>query len=135
MGVGVAKTKTCVLFFNSGYSWFIYTPTKKSNLSQIFKIPTKSSEIPIPTSKTPISYTISSNPSKINHLSHFQTQKSNFHLIKNSPTISKSSLFISTFTDNDFSPKKSSNSILSPYSPQGVLKNCTQNYSNKRITI
>ena len=56
-----------------------------------------------------LSYSISSKPTKIKHFSHFTTQKSNFHLTKNSPIISKLSLFISTFTDNDF-PRKNSKS-------------------------
>ena len=89
------------------YSWFIYTPTQKSSPLPIVKIPQKSSKIPNSTPSNHLSYPISSNPTKIKHFSHFTTQKSNFHLTKNSPIISKLSLFISTFTDNDFSSKNS----------------------------
>ena len=71
------------------------------------KSPTKSSKIQNFPIQNPLSYPISSNPTKIKHFSHFTTQKSNFHLTKNSLIISKLSLFISTFTDNDFSSKNS----------------------------
>ena len=82
-----------------------------------------------------LSYPISSNPTKIKHFSHFITQKSNPHPTKNLPTIPKSSLFVDTFTDNVFSPQNRPNH-LSPYPlHRGVLKNYTQNHSNKRITI
>lgn len=66
-----------------------------------------------------LSYPISSKPTKIKYFSHFQTQKSNFHLTKIPPTISKSSLFISTFTDNDFYRKNSKS-----YTPNigGIIK-------------
>ena len=52
-----------------------------------------------------LSYPISSKPTKIKHFTNLNTQKSNSHLTKNLPTISKSSLFISTFTDNNFPAK------------------------------
>ena len=64
-----------------------------------------------------LSYPISSNPTKIKHFPSFTTQKSNFHLTKNLPTIPKSSLFVDTFTDNVFSPQNRPKSSLntSPY--------------------
>lgn len=62
-----------------------------------------------------LSYPISSNPTKIKHFPSFTTQKSNPHFIKNSSTIPKSSLFIGTFADNDFSPQNRPNH-LSPHS-------------------
>ena len=99
------------------------------------KSPPKSSKIPNLLPPNHLSYPISSNPTKIKHFSHFTTQKSNFHLTKNPPTIPKSSLFIGTFTDNVFSPQKSPKSSLTTLHIQGVLKNYTQNHSNKRITI
>ena len=67
--------------------------------------PTKIKQNPNFSIPNHLSYPISSNPTKIKHFSHFATQKSNSHLTKNSPIISKLSLFISTFTDNDFSSK------------------------------
>ena len=54
-----------------------------------------------------LSYPISSKPTKIKHFPRKKKKKSNFNLTKNSPIISKLSLFISTFTDNDFSSKNS----------------------------
>ena len=78
----------------------------------------------------PISYPISLNPTKIKHFTHFTTQKLNSHLIKNPLTISKTSLFISTFTDNTFYQ----NLIYSPLHI-GVLKNYTQNHQDSNHTV
>ena len=50
-----------------------------------------------------LSHLISSNNTKINKKSHPTTKKSNSIQPKIKPTIPKSSLFISTFDDNDFS--------------------------------
>lgn len=113
--IGVAKTERNLVIPKIVLSRFIYTLTLKITCFYIFKIhPLQISQnhnkikqnpnFPIP---KPLSYPISSKPTKIKHFSHFTTQKSNFHLTKNSPIISKLSLFISTFTDNDFSSKNS----------------------------
>lgn len=99
---GVLKTRTNVRFFVLSYSSFFHTLTQKSNPH---KIPKKIKQNPNFHSSTPLSYPISSKPTKIKYFSHFTTQKSNSHLTKNLPTISKSSLFISTFTDNNFPSK------------------------------
>ena len=69
--------------------------------------PNKIKQNPKSSSSNHLSYPISLKPTKIKRFSHFTTQKSNFHLTKNSPIISKLSLFISTFTDNYFSSKNS----------------------------
>ena len=89
------------------YSWFIHRLSSKFYLVDILKIPQKSSKIPNFPIPNHLSYPISSNPTKIKHFSHFTTQKSNSHFNKKSSTIPKSSLFISTFTDKDFSSKNS----------------------------
>lgn len=107
MRYGVAKTKTGYAFSNKPYSSFIYTPTLKIYLLLIIKNPIKIRQICHSDKIYPLSYPISSKPTKIKHLTHFTTQKSNSHLTKNLPTNSKLSLFISTFTDNDFSSKNS----------------------------
>ena len=96
---GVAKTKIITWKCSKPYSWFIHTPTSK--------IPNKIKQNPKSPPPNPLSYPISSNPTKIKHFSHFTTQKSNYHLIKNLPTNPKLSLFIGTLTDNDFSSKNS----------------------------
>ena len=80
---------------------------KKSNLSPIFKNPNKIKQNPKSSSSNHLSYPISSKHTKIKHFSHFTTQKSNHHLTKNPSTNLKLSLFIGTFTDNDFSSKNS----------------------------
>ena len=49
-----------------------------------------------------LSYPISSKPTKIKHFTPLTTQKLKSHFAKNPPTIPKTSLFISTFTDNHF---------------------------------
>ena len=56
-------------------------------LSISSKIPQKSSKIPNSTHSNPLSYHISLKPTKIKYFSHFQTQKSNFHLTKIYPQI------------------------------------------------
>ena len=102
---GVVKTKIVVLFFPQTNSSFIHTPTLKIFFLLIIRNPIKIGQICHLGIIYPISYHISSKPTKIKHFTHFPTQKSNFHLIKNPPTIPKLSLFISTFTDNYFSGK------------------------------
>lgn len=52
-----------------------------------------------------LSYPISLKPTKIKHFSHFQTKNQTSILPKITPTILFSSLYISVFTDNDFSIK------------------------------
>lgn len=47
-------------------SWFIYTPTSKSNLPKFLNPLTKSTQNPISSIKHPLSYPISSNTTKIN---------------------------------------------------------------------
>lgn len=98
------------------YSWFIYRPSSKFYLVDIFKNPTKIKQNSIFIQINMLSYPISLKPTKIKHFSHFTTQKSNSHLTKNSTTIPKSSLFISTFTDNDFSPKNHPKHTIAPSS-------------------
>ena len=132
---GVAKTKIITWKCSKPYSWFIHRLSSKFYLVDIIKSPTKSSKIPNLLPPNHLSYPISSNPTKIKHFPSFITQKSNPHPTKNLPTIPKSSLFIDTFTDNVFSPQKSPQSSLTTSPTQGVLKNYTQNHSNKRITI
>lgn len=102
---GVAKTGKIVVFYQIIHSRFIYTPTLKIYLLLIIKNPIKIRQICHSDKIYPLSYHISSKPTKIKHFSYFTTQKSNFQLTKNSPTISKSSLYISIFTDNQFSRK------------------------------
>ena len=117
------------------YSWFIHRPSSKFYLVDIFKIPNKIKKNPKSSSSNPLSYPISSKPTKIKHFSHFTTQKSNSHPTKNSSTNPKSSLFIGTFTDNVFSPQKSPKSSLTTSPTQGVLKNYTQNYQDSNRTV
>nr|DAV95218.1 MAG TPA: hypothetical protein [Caudoviricetes sp.] len=100
--LGVFKTKMIVAFWQHPLSWLFYTPTQKSNPSPIFKISTKIKQNPNSSHPNPISYPISLKPTNQATFIHFTTQKLNFHLIKNSFTNPKSSLFISTFTDNHF---------------------------------
>ena len=104
---GVVKTNSRGWKISSIHSWFIHRLSSKFYLVDIFKIPNKIKQNPKSSSSNPLSYPISLKPTKIKYFSHFTTQKSNFHLTKNSPIISKLSLFISTFTDNDFSSKNS----------------------------
>ena len=104
---GVAKTNCMDWKCSRAYSWFIHRLSSKFYFVDIFKIPNKIKQNPKSSSSNHLSYPISLNHTKIKHFSHFITQKSNFHLTKNLPTISKSSLFIGTFTDNDFSSKNS----------------------------
>ena len=104
---GVAKTKIITWKCSKPYSWFIHRPSSKFYFVDIFENPTKSSKNPNFPIPNHLSYPISSKPTKIKHFSHFTTQKSNSHFIKNPSTIPKLSLFISTFTDNDFSSKNS----------------------------
>ena len=102
---GVAKTRTWTCFFGKPYSWFIYTPTLKIYLLLIIKNPIKIRQICHSDKIYPLSYPISSKPTKIKHFSHFTTKKSNFHFTINPPTNLKFSLFISTFTDKHFPSK------------------------------
>ena len=102
---GVVKTNCMDWKCSKLYSWFIHRLSSKFYLVDIFENPHKIKQNPKSSSSNTLSYHISSKPTKIKHFSHFTTQKSNFHLTKNSPIISKLSLFISTFTDNDFSKK------------------------------
>ena len=93
--------------------------------------PTKSSKNPNFPIQNHLSYPISSKPTKIKHFSHFTTQKSDFHLTKNSLIISKLSLFIGTFTDNDFSSKNSKS-----YIPNiGDYHKTTRNYQDSNRTV
>ena len=103
---GVAKTKNTRLFCSVPNSRFIYTPTIKFYLLLIIRNPIKIRQICHSDKNYPLSYPISLKPTKINPFTHFTTKKSNSHIIKNSPIISKLSLFISTFTDNHFPSKK-----------------------------
>lgn len=91
-----------VTFWQHPLSWLFYTPTQKSNPSPIFKIPNKTKQNPKFVPPNPISYPISLKPTNQATFSHFTTQKSNSYLTKNLSTNPKSSLFISTFTDNHF---------------------------------
>lgn len=102
---GVAKTKKIVVFYQIIHSRFIHTPTQKFNPFLILKISNKIKQTPKSAPSNPLSYPISSIPTKIKHFRHFATQKSNPHSTKNPSTISKSSLFISVLTDNDFPSK------------------------------
>ena len=108
----MAKTKKIVVFYQIVHSRFIYTPTQKIYLLLIIKNPIKIRQICHSDKIYPISYPISLKPTKIKHFSHFTTQKSNFHLTKNSLIISKLSLFISTLPITIF-PEKIPNHI--PY--------------------
>ncbi len=110
--MGVAKTKKIVVFYQIIHSRFIHTPTQKFNPFLILKISNKIKQTPKSAPSNPLSYSISSKPTKIKHFTHFTTKKSNHHPAKNSPTNPKSSLFISTFTDNDFSSKNRSKHTL-----------------------
>ena len=103
----VAKTKKITRKCSRAYSWFIHRPSSKFYLVDILKIPNKIKQNPKSSSSNHLSYPISLKPTKIKNFSHFQTQKSNFHLAKNPSTIPKTSLFISTFHDNDFPSKNS----------------------------
>lgn len=103
--MGVAKTKKIVVFYQIIHSRFIHTPTQKFNPFLILKISNKIKQTPKSAPSNPLSYPISSIPTKIKHFRHFATQKSNHHSTKNPSTIPKFSLFIDTFTDNDFSHK------------------------------
>lgn len=87
------------------YSWLFHTPTQKSILPQSSKFPTKSSKIPILPSQTPYR-----TPYRQNHyfstISLTSTPKFQTSILpKITPTILFSSLYISVFTDNDFSIK------------------------------
>ena len=132
---GVTKTNCMDWKCSRAYSWFINRLSSKFYLVDIFQNPNKIKQNPNFLIPNPLSYHISSKPTKIKHLSHFTTQKSNSHPTKNSSTNPKSSLFISTFTDNDFHLKNRTKSSLITVPTQGVLKNYIQNHSNKRITI
>ena len=97
-------------------------------LSTSSKFSTKSSKIQKSSSSNHLSYPISSKPTKIKHFSHFTSQKSNFYLAKNLPLISKSSLYISNFTDNQFSQKYHTKLFITPNLIMvGVHKNHTIN--------
>ena len=125
---GVTKTNTTSWKCSKPYSWFIHKPSSKFYLVDIFKTPTKSSKIPNFHIPNPLSYPISSKPTKIKHFSHFTSQKSNFYLAKNLPLISKSSLYISNFTDNQFSQKYHTKLFITPNLIMvGVHKNHTIN--------
>jgi hypothetical protein len=87
------------------YSWLFHTPTQKSILPQSSKFPTKSSKIPILPSQTTYR-----TPYRQNHyfstISLTSTPKFQTSILpKITPTILFSSLYISVFTDNDFSIK------------------------------
>ena len=114
-GMGVAKTNCMTWKCSRAYSWFSHRLSSKFYLVDIFEKPTKIKQNPKSSSSNHLSYHISSKPTKIKHLNHFTTKKSNFHLTKNLPTIPKSSLFVDTFTDNVFSPQNRPNH-LSPHS-------------------
>lgn len=101
----VAKTGIDMLHFLNCYSWLFYILTLKIYLFLIVRNPNKIKQKSKSHLSNPLSYPISSKPTKIKHFSHFTTQKSNSHLSKNPLTISKSSLFISTFTDKHFPVK------------------------------
>ena len=79
------------------------------------KIPSKIKQNPNFPIPNHLSYPISSKPTKIKHFPSFTTPKLNPYSTKNPPTIPKSSLFIGTFADNDFSPQNRPNH-LSPHS-------------------
>ena len=97
----------------------------KYPIPQSSKTPNKIKQNPKSPPPIPLSYPISTIPTKIDHFPSFTTQKSIPQTNKNLPTILKSSLFIGTFTDNVFSPQKSPKSSLTTSLTQGVLKNCT----------
>ena len=103
--MGVAKTNCTTWKCSRAYSWFIHRLSSKFYFVDIFKNPNKIKQNPKSSSSNHLSYHISLKPTKIKHLSHFQTKKSNFHLAKNLHTNLKSSLFIGTFTDNHFQSK------------------------------
>ena len=126
--MGVAKTKNTRLFCSVPNSRFIYTPTIKFYLLLIIRNPIKIRQICHSDKNYPLSYPISSKPTKIKHFSHFTSQKSNFYLAKNLPLISKSSLYISNFTDNQFSQKYHTKLFIIPNLIMvGVHKNHTIN--------
>jgi hypothetical protein len=99
---GVLKTKIIVTFWQHPLSWLFHTPTQKFNPSQYSKSPIKSSKIPTFPSQTPYRtpYRLNLPTKPLSAIS--QQKKLNFHLTKNPPVIPKTSLFISTFTDNHF---------------------------------
>ena len=103
--MGVVKTKKIVVFYQIIHSRLFYTPTLKIYLLLITRNHIKIRQICHSDKIYPLSYPISSKPTKIKHFSHFTIQKSNPHSTKNPSTIPKFSLFIGTFTDNDFSHK------------------------------
>ena len=91
--MGVAKTDQTIVKCKTRYSRFIYTPTRKNifiknklSYSQS-QIPNKIKQNPKSSSPSPLSYPISSKPTKIKHFIHFTTQKSNFNLTKIYPQI------------------------------------------------
>lgn len=66
---GVAKTNCMDWKYSRAYSWFIYTPTKKSTLSPIFKNPTKIKQNLKFSISNQLSYPISLKLNKINTFS------------------------------------------------------------------
>ena len=93
------------------------------------QIPNKIKQNPKSPPPNPLSYPISSNPTKIKHFPSFIPQKSNPHPTKNLPTIPKSSLFVDTFTDNVFSPQNRPNHL----SPHPLHRGGTQKLHTKSL--
>ena len=129
--MGVLKTKMIVTFWQHPHSWLFHTLTQKCNLIPNLKIPTKSSKIPNFPSQTTYRTTYRQTLLKSSISATSKPKKSNSHLAKNSPTISKFSLFISTFTDNRFHSKN-----FKSYIPNiGATINYTQNYQYSNRTV
>lgn len=129
--MGVLKTKIIITFWQHPLSWLFHIPTQKSNPSPIFKIPNKIKQNPKFPISNPLSYPISLKSTNQATFTHFTTQKSNFHFIKNSLTNPKLSLFISTFTDNLFNPESiiiinhiNHKSLI--YNTQGYIKTTSE---------
>ena len=107
--MGVTKTKKNLLFSIPGSSWFIYTPTQKSNspiqINRKYHKPSKIKHFTHFHTKKSISHPISSNPTKINTSTITQpksqpTIQTTFFLYKY-----KNPKKIATFTDYKFSLK------------------------------
>ena len=102
---GVLKTKTGAYLFWNPYSRFIHRPTRKSNFQNLNKIKQNPKSI----TSNSISYPISSNPLFFNYFSHFTPNFQNSIIPKTIQPTRLSFLFISIFTDNQFSRKLSNN--------------------------
>ena len=99
------------------------------------KIPQKSSKIPISPSRTPYRTPYRQIPLKSSISATFNHKNQTSILPKNLSQIQNLPYLQALLPITIFHPKISQN-ILSPHPPhRGVLKNCTQNHSNKRITI